>query len=370
MSFHINLFRQIAAENPGNFFVSSTSIQAAMSIATAAAAGKTEKELASVLDMEALLDLDSYEVTHHIQGERFRNLRNDSLTIANRFWVNEEYDLKPAYCDLVSRAYDTKIGTLDVSDPENEAARVNRWVEKNTNDKIHDLISPDVINPDLLAILVNCIAYKGEWTTKFDKKDTRDEQFCVAHDQTVYAPRMSRLIECNYLFESGVQAIALDLENDIALVCVMPSARYDGEVNTITLDDVIATIDEGFINRVLDSYKNEVDVGLVKWKFEGTYPLIPTFKALGVNQVFDSRSDLSRMSDESVYISDILHKTFISVDEDGAEMVAATKVDFALECAFMRPSFVTDRPFIYFAVDRKSRTILFSGRVSDPTVSE
>lgn len=357
MSFALNLFRQVATEQSGNFFISSASVLAAMAIATAGANGETESELDQVLELNG-----DYQSKHRSLGELMRALSSGNLTMANRLWVNDQYQLKPEFCNFVAETYNTSVATLDVTDPDNEAARINRWCEKNTNGKIKDIADPATINEMLLATLVNAIAYKGSWTSKFDKKMTRDDSWFCSDGTEITAPRMNQTLECRVkVWDKATTAIALELDGDVAMVLIKP---YN---ENISLESVVESLTEEKIVSVLDAYENEVVVSLVKWKFEGKYDLIPTMEGLGAHSAFvEGVADFDRMTNESIYISGITHKTFISVDEEGAEMAAATKVDFGLESAYMPFVFETNRPFVYFAVDRKTKTILFSGRVSNP----
>ena len=361
MSFALNFFRQVASEKEGNLFISSASVLTAMAIATAAADGNTETELSAVLDLTG-----SYEQKHASLGSVCQLLQTEYLSLANRFYVNDEFDLKAPYSSFVSDVYQVKVSGVDVTEPESEAARINLWVEKKTNDKIKDIIKPSMIDGNLFAFLINAIAYKGEWINKFDKSRTSDAGWTLPGDEgTVQVPRMHKTFdEIPYKRSEKFHSISLDLQGDVAMVLVLPT-------NGSTLNEVIATISEEDITSVPGGYKTEVVVGLTKWQFGGTYSLVDTFKALGVNDAFsDSDANFSRMADRQVYISDIIHKTFIKVDEEGAEMAAATVVKFALECCSMPLMFLTEQPFIYFAVDKNTKTILFSGRCSDPRKTE
>lgn len=362
MSFTLNLFRQVAAENEGNLFVSPASILSAMAIATAGTDGNTEAELSTVLGLEG-----AYETKHASLGSTSQLLQTDYLSLANRIYVNDNYDLKPEFANFAREVYDVQVSGLDVSDPENEAARVNRWVEKKTNGKIKDIVNAGMIDPDFYAFIINAIAYKGNWKNKFDKKQTFDVAWTLPNDGGVTeVPRMHKLFdEIPYKRGDNFHSIALDLEGDVSMVLVLPTKEF-------SLDEVIASITEEEIASVTTAWNQEVMVGLAKWQFGGTYKLVDTFKELGVRDAFDEvNANFSRMTDQSISISDIIHKTFIKVDEEGAEMAAATVVVCRMEsCAAAPPEFITDQPFIYFAVDKNTKTILFAGRVSDPRQTE
>lgn len=358
MSFAMNLFRQVAKENPGNFFISSASVLSALAIATAAANGETETQMDQVLDL-----VGPYEDKHLTMGAQLSSLRSDKLALANRLWVNDKFTLKGDFANFVGDAYQTKIGDVDVSDPENEAERINRWCEKSTNGKIKDVVSADSVNDDLYAILINAIAYQGSWVKKFEAKRTVPFNWTLESGETVEVPVMQQTLDCPYWRRDGMHAIALDLEGDVAMVLVMPE---DG--SEVTLDQIVETLPEGYLSDILNSYQDEVIVGLAKWEFEGTYDLIPTCQELGIRDAFEEGlANFSRMAKESIYISAILHKTSVKVNEEGAEMSAVTKVSFGLESCMAQPkTFITTEPFVFFAVDKKSGTTLFSGRVSDP----
>lgn len=357
MSFALNLFRQVASEESGNFFISSASVLSAMALATAAARGNTEAELSTVLDLTG-----SYEEKHAKLGSVCQLLQTDQLSLANRIFVNDQFDLENEYARFVKDVYDVKVSGIDVSEPEAEAARVSTWVEKKTNGKIKDIVKPDLVNTDLFAFLVNAIAYKGQWLDKFNKAHTYDDSWTLPNDGgTVQVPRMNKTFDkIPYARGENFHSVALDLEGDVAMVVILPTEGH-------TLDEVIASLSESDVTKVPSAYKREVVVSLAKWQYEGEYGMVDTFKELGVHDAFDGRvADFSRMTDQGVFISDIIHKTFIKVDEEGAEMAAATIVVAMIECVSMPTMFLTDQPFVYFAVDKNTKTILFSGRCSDP----
>ncbi len=359
MSFSINFFREIACSEDGNFFISPINVLAAMSIADAAAKGATENELDLVLGLNG-----TYEQKHRKVSHLLDSLISENLQMANRIWVNQDYTLDDDFSNFISENYHVGVGTIDVSKPDEEAERIDRWTSEHTNEKITTIADPDNINDKLYAVLISAIAYKGSWLRKFDKNSTWNDTWNLGNGSSITVPMMHcGGYLCGYTRDYPdlmFNGISLDLEGDLAMVLIAPA-------DSVTLEQVIALVGEDEINSIIDSHKMGVNIGLVKWKFEGSYELVDSFKNLGVEKAFDeSQADFHRMTPFQVYISDIVHKTMIEVNEEGAEMAAATKVEFGLESCCLPPSFNTDRPFIYFAVHKPTRQILFAGRVMDP----
>lgn len=352
--FSLDLLRTVSETNSGNIFLSPVSILAAMSVATAATDGDTESELKTALGLDG-----DYNSCHRANGDNLRQLVGDGLTIANRIWINESIPLHEAYRTFISDVYDVKVSDVDTSDSAGEAARINRWVEKATNEKIHEIINPGMINPDLVAIITNAIAYQGNWIEKFDPEDTFPGNWKLDDGSAVLVDMMNKYSDCRapYIKTKTYSGISLKLDGDVSMAIILPNADT-------SCDSVLSGLETKDILAVVDGYTRDVMVSIPKWTVETEYKLIPTFQAMGVSKAFGG-GDFSRMSGESIFISDIVHKAFVRVNEEGAEMAAATAVVATLECMVASPPhFKADRPFLYFAV--KNGEILFAGRLSDP----
>ncbi len=367
MSYALNLLRQVVADKPqDNVFISPISVLAAMSMATAGADTQTEKELRQALGMSE----GSYEDAHRAVGQLLRSLQ--SVKIANRVWVNDRIALMEDYRVLVDEIYNSKVSYLDVSDPQGEAGRVNAWCKRETNERIESLITPDHINPDLAAILTNAVVFKQNWKKQFDSKYTQDDDWTLPNGERVEVPLMNKPFDFQapVLRRGNVLGLALEFEGDVSMILLQPSVRAETiEEHMSQLDQVLAEVDQPFIDQLLNRYSSDVILAMPRWKSQSEYSMVPYFQGMGVEAAFQDGADFSRMTDEACYISEIIHKTFIEVNEEGAEMVAATAVVMTLECAVVAapPTIIRlDRPFIYLAVDNKTGTPLFAGRLLDP----
>ena len=247
--------------------------------------------------------------------------------------------------------------------------KINSWVSEKTHGKIDKIL--EKIGPDTVMHLINAIYFKAAWTTAFDKDRTYKGRFTLSDESEVTADYMDfnpdadfQLLSYSYdSWENGFSVIRIPYGRDVfAFYGIVPS--YENETN---IDDFIAQIAENGFDHYLQLLSKKTlknfPLKLPKFKFGYEKSLVNVFKELGMEMVFVG--GLDNISGSDLYISDIFHKTFIEVNEEGTEAAAIT--DIGVDCAGDLPGFYADRPFVFMIRDDRTGSILFIGKVEDPT---
>ncbi len=351
----------------GNLFLSPYSISTALTMTYAGARGRTAEQMAKVLCLPA-----SGEAVHGAYGA----LQNDlnaagaggafELVVANRLWGQKGYEFLPDFLKLLEADYGAGIGTLDFA-KETEAARqiINAWVEKQTRDKIKELLKPGILGRETTLVLTNAIYFKGKWAEEFDKKATQEEDFFLAPEKKITVPLMHQTADFGYFEGDGLQALELPYRGDrLAMVVLLPKAK-DGLAAleaSLSADKVAEWVGK--------LHRREVQVALPRFKTTAEFSLKDPLVAMGMADAFDpSKADLSGMNGQKdLFISAVIHKAFVDVNEEGTEAAAATAVVIRPKNGGRPPpEFRADHPFLFLIRDTKTGAILFLGRILDPT---
>ncbi|MBI3831687.1 MAG: sigma-70 family RNA polymerase sigma factor [Planctomycetes bacterium] len=374
-AFAADFYAKLKGDPKKNLFFSPYSISTALAMTYAGARGNTADEMAKALHFTVLNDR-----LHAACGGLIADLNADQkdgkprgfkLAVANRLFGAQKYKFLPEFLDLNEKAYGAPLESMDFLGA-TEASRkaINAWVEKKTQDKIKDLILAGQLDPGTSLVLVNAIYFKGDWLEQFDKKQTKDEPFNVAVDKQVTAATMHRTDHWMYYEEEGkFQVLELPYVNRELSMLVFLPAQVDGLAgfeNTLTAENIKKWT--GGLTRA------EVILSLPKFKMTwGTENIANQLQELGIKDAFVyPQADFSGMDGSKLlYISLVLHKAFVDVNEEGTEAAAATAVVMAPGAAPVRDRpkpkvFKTDRPFCFAIRDNTSGAILFIGRVANP----
>jgi hypothetical protein len=269
---------------------------------------------------------------------------------------------------LTKENYGAGLREVDfVNAAEREQARktINSWVEKETKEKIKDLIPQGVLDALTRLVLTNAIYFKGDWALEFDKKQTTDAPFKISADKEVTVPLMYQKGDFKYAQEDGLQIIELPYKGDELSMVVLLPAEVDG----------LAELEKSLTPKDLNRWstllrKREVYVYLPKFKMTtGPLELGGVLKAMGMKDAFSlPPADFSGMTgSRDLFISNVLHKAFVAVDEKGTEAAAATAVVVTLTAELAAsPVFRADHPFVFVIKDNRSGSILFMGRLTNP----
>jgi len=254
--------------------------------------------------------------------------------------------------------------TVDfTADPDGVRRTINDWVAQQTADKIKDLIPSEAINPLTRMVLANAIYFNASWFHPFEKSLTTDEDFILPDQNVIQVPMMHETESMGYMQGDGYQAVDLAyVGGDLSVLIIVPDQDQFGVVETGLSTD--------FINTVIASLQyGRVNLGLPKFKFESSFSLSEALTGMGMTDAFDLNSaDFSGMDGaRDLYISAVIHKAYVAVDEAGTEAAAATAVIMAIFAMPAEPITLTiDRPFIFAIRDIPTGSILFMGRVMKP----
>ena len=366
-AFGCELYSELKAE-AGNLFLSPFSISTALSMAAAGAKGRTAEEMDRVLHLPADAPAAFGEVLKSLNAAPAgKQKRGFTLSTANALWAQQGYPWRPEYKKLA--ATDFGAGLYDVDFKGNaEAARavVNAWVEKETHDKIKELLPQGSVTIDTRLVLTNAIYFKGDWQTPFEKKATKELPFTLASGKKAEMPLMHRVGGYLYAEADGYQMLDLPYAgNRVSMTVILPK-KPDGltAVEKELTGDKLGAALQGL------RFEKEVHVHLPRFKVERSFTLNKPLMALGMKAAFTA-ADFGKMhmGGEDLNISAVLHKAFVDVNEEGTEAAAATGVVIATTSLAPPPKpkhFRADHPFLFLIRDHTTGSVLFLGRLSEP----
>jgi len=335
----------------------------------AGARGQTAAEMAEVLHFTLPVEAINrafYSLTGALgSGENSSSDSGDSFTlsISNGLWVEAGFSLLDEYVAEVTRYYSAAVRNLDfISDPEGSRETINEWVAERTMNRIQDLIPSGALNEDTRVVLTNAVYFKASWSNPFDERSTADAPFSLAGDSTIDVPMMNQTEFFNYVATEGCRAVELDYAaGGASMLILLP----DGDIEEFQQGfsaDMLQTI-----RRRLSSCN--VTLSMPKFEFSRSMQLSQLLRELGMVSAFGSGADFSGFTgNPDLFISEVLHKAFVKVDETGTEAAAATAVIMALTAIPEQPMQMNiNSPFLFFILDSESGSILFMGRVMNPS---
>jgi serpin B len=363
-AFALSLYSQLEAGDD-NIFYSPTSISAALAMTYAGARGQTAGQMAQVLHFRvASLHADFGALLNELAAKGHDD--GEVLTIANALWGRQGYPFRPQFIELASKTYRAGHESLDFAgNPDQARLTINAWIEKETRDKIKDMLAPGVITADTRLVLTNAVYFKGAWSHVFVKEATRDEPFWRHGREAISVPLMHQRHHYRYAEPPGLQVLELPYRKHLALVVFLPRDRAG-------LRELEKSLTPDRIDQWLGKMKaTEVDLWLPRFKVTAAMNLKKRLSELGMPLAFSDDADFSGISDkEGLKISEVVHKAYVDVNEEGTEAAASTAVMITPATARMDPHppvvFRADHPFIYMIRDPDTASILFLGRLTDP----
>jgi serpin B len=362
-AFAFDLYARLR-EKEGNLFFSPESISTALAMTYAGARGETAAEMAKTLHFT--LKPDHLHPAFHALIDELNGAgkkRGYQLNVANALWGQEGYHFLKDFLELTRKNYGAGLREVDFA-RNTEAARktINAWVEKETQDKIKDLLQPGVIDSLTRLVLTNAIYFKGDWYRQFKKDLTRKEPFHVSAGKKIDVPTMHDTGSFKYLDGGSFQALEMQYKGkELSMVVLLPK-KIDG------LGELEKTLSADKLADWLPKLREqEVGVSLPKFKMTSEFSLKDTLAAMGMKQLFNAATaDLSGMNGKpDLFVSAVIHKAYVDVNEEGTEAAAATGVVVTLKAA-AHPFFQADHPFAFLIRDNHSGSILFLGRVVNP----
>jgi serpin B len=367
-AFALDMYRSLRAQD-GNLIFSPFSISLALAMTYAGARGGTETQMAQTLHFNLPQSqlhpaFNALDLALASQGKASEDQTPLQLNIANGVWAEQTYPFLPDFLDTVALNYGAGIRQADfVNNYEPVRKEINGWVEDQTKNKIKDLLVPGTLNPDTRMVLVNAIYFKADWLRQFKKESTTDQPFHLLDGSTVNVPMMSQDARVPYAAGDGWQAVDFPYAGDTAAMTII----VPDEGNFETFD---STFDlDTFDSLLADMQPTALVFGLPKFSFTRDFGLARQLSDMGMPDAFDpGRADFSGMTgNRDLFVSDVVHKAFVAVDEKGTEAAAATAVIMQLSAALPPSnSLIVDRPFLFVIHDTVSGQILFMGRVVNP----
>ena len=378
-AFSVALYGKLAAQ-PGNLFFSPYSIATAIGMVYAGAKGGTATQIAHVLHLDQfapntpgpalqaayLRALPQQHLLGDTQADGFK------FNAANAIWGADSYRFSPSFLAALKTSFGADLTPLDFTAPAAASTRINGWIADQTQNKIQNLISPDMLTPDTRLLLTNAVYFKAAWATQFDPSATDQEPFHLAPGTAVPTAMMNQQDNFYLDTEDGVQVLTLPYRyNDASMVIILPTAQTG-------LPAIEAGLTADKLSRwVQNSQITLVAVTLPKFTTTSTLGLNSVLSALGMPNAFNpTHANFTGVAGDParpLYISAVLHQAKVDVDENGTEAAAATAV--IMETATASPDetppqpvpFLADHPFLYLIRDNQSGNILFMGRITDPT---
>ncbi|MGI8985371.1 MAG: serpin family protein [Nocardioidaceae bacterium] len=347
---------------PGeNVVVSPASIGTAFAMLRPGAAGTTAAEIDDVLHFPADGLGPAYNaLTRSWQTGEPTSKSAPELAVANALWAQEGLPLEGDYLDAVKRDFGAGVATVDFTQPSAQE-QINDWVKEQTRDRIDKLF--DDLPPDTKLVLANAVYLKATWETEFDPNETYDADFFVDGDRPVQAATMHTNTAYDFARGNGWRAVRLPYaESDMSMWLLLPDAGT--EMSPVDLLDptLLAQARE-------DATGQDVQLSLPTWDFQSDLPLAGTLQDMGMRQAFTGAADFSALSSTALFVSDVVHRADITVDEEGTEAAAVTGIAMAEVAApaLTGVEMTVDRPFAFAIVDDTTGAPLFEGVVHDPT---
>jgi len=363
--FALDLYGRLSPKK-GNLFFSPYGISTALTMTYAGARGETARQMRDVLAFrigDDRLHAGCANLSASLEADP--KTAGYELTIANALWGQRGYGFQSAFLALNRKHYGAGLKSVDfVRNAEGARKEINGWVEKKTRDRIKDLIPAGVLSPLTRLVLTNAIYFKGDWAAKFKESRTKDGIFQVSAAEKVTVPMMKQTEKFGYHQGRGFQALELPYKGDaLSMVMFLPES-IDGLAG---LEKVLTAKKIAEVTARLRRQK--VRLEMPRFKMTLFVSLKDALVAMGMADAFsDRRADFSGMTGRrDLYISAVLHKAFVEVNEEGTEAAAATAVVMALRgMPAPPPLFRADRPFVFIIRDRGTGAILFMGRVANP----
>ncbi len=371
VAFAFDLYRTLRSED-GNLFFSPYSISTALAMTYAGAAGETASQMAATMHFNLPAEslhpaFNAYALDLKARAEQEAEGTPFELSIANSLWGQEGFPFLDEFLDLLAENYGAGMRLVDyINDTEGARKAINGWVSDETREKVKDLIPEGSLTADARLVLANAIYFKAEWLNRFEETATGPEPFQLLDGSTVEVPMMHQSESYGYVIGDEYMAVELPYRyGDTSMLIILPDEGQFQAVEQQLSPEMIT----GLLGRM--TFGPSVNLGLPKFTYDSDFDLKEALIDLGMPDAFDRvRADFSGMDGaRDLYIAHVLHKAFVSVDEKGTEAAAATAVIMEVTSAPMgEPITLTiDRPFVYMIRDQQTGSILFLGRVLNPT---
>lgn len=360
--FGFKLFEEVLKqENNKNVFISPASVAIALDMTYNGANGSTQQAMAKALELQGL----SLQEINYSNAALKQLLENSDpeiqLNIANSLWANQGVKFNPDFIKKNQDFYQAKVTNLNFQDP-NSVSKINNWVSESTRGRIDKIV--EKIEPDQVLFLLNAIYFKGKWTNEFDKQQTVQQPFYLTSGTQKQHPMMSQKGKYKYYENEQFQAASLPYGKDGKFSFYVFLPKKNSNLKSF-YENLNAENWEKWISQFS---LREGLIRLPRFKMDYEITLNTALEALGMGEAFTNQADFSQMG-QNFQISEVKHKTFVEVNEEGTEAAATTSVGVtAVSATFNQQPFqmIVDRPFFCAIRDNQTGSILFMGAILDP----
>lgn len=368
-SFAFDLFGKMAEQADGkNFFMSPLSVSMALAMTMNGANGQTYDDMQGTLGLSGLSE-DEINQSYSNISSLFGNLDpNVKFTIANSIWYRNTFSIADAFVNVNRKYFDAEVGSLDFNDP-GAADVINSWISSMTEKKIPRVLESP-IDPSVMMYLINALYFNGTWEHQFDKSATKPLPFYLSDGAQKDVPTMTVHDTLKYYTADNVSVVELPYgKGDYSMWILLPSA-------TSSLPALTGSLTSNEYQAILDGLRDtDVQLQLPKFKIRYDTLLNDPLKSLGMGIAFGPAADFSRMEDgenqRQLFISRVIHSTYIDVNEQGTEAAAVTVVEMSRATNQGDEGgpvfFKADRPFMFLIKENHENTIMFMGAVTRPS---
>jgi serpin B len=365
--FAFDLYQQLAEQSQQNLFFSPYSISSALAMTSAGARGQTADQMSEVMYFKKLGD--KLHEGFGLMIERLNTGGQDAayqLNVANALWGQHNFNFLDSFLDLVQKNYQAGLKRVDFRQTDAARQEINRWVAGKTRDKIEELLKAGDLSPLSRLVLTNAIYFKGNWASRFKEKQTRQEPFYLIDGKTIDAPFMHQEERFGYMENQDLKILEMAYTGEEVSMLILLPQKKDG------LPEMGRSIDLKQLNEWIKRLRTvEVKVAMPKFKMTYRTYLASILTSMGMKNAFDpDKANFSGMTGrKDLHISSVVHEAYVDVNEEGTEAAAATGVTMRVTSVQPRrtPVFRADHPFLFMIRDRKTNSVLFWGRVMDPS---
>jgi serpin B len=357
-TFGLRLALTVVEQSPGkNVFLSPLSVFFALAMTEAGAANST---LAAMKKTLALPDVDVG--TWFTAVGNLRELLAADVSIANALWADHQQPLAPSFIRICQNVFGAEATSLNFEDP-HATAQINAWVNEKTEGKIPTIVTQDLVT-QAAVILTNAVYFAGRWDQQFSKSATQGEDFHKSDGSTKTVAMMRRShLKLAYRKGANYEAVALGYRgSEVGFYALLPASGQAPK-------DVLGSLDVAALLRSVQEF--DVDLKLPRFNLDYSAGLAEYLRKMGMDVAFRfPGADFTPMGSKLFYISEVVHKTRLEVDEDGTVAAAATAVVMAAGSAMARPrekkTLIFNRPFVVLMANLRTGAILFAGAVEQP----
>ncbi|MGJ5630662.1 serpin family protein [Nostoc sp. CALU 1950] len=362
--FGFKLFSEVLKNDQGenNVFISPSSVAIALAMTYNGASGSTQQAMAKTLELQGM---NLPEINSSYAAALKQLLDNSDakvqLNIANSLWANQDVSFAPDFLKRTQDFYQAKVSNLNFKDAA-ASSTINNWVKENTNGKINKIV--ETIEPNQVLFLINAIYFKGNWSNEFDKQETAQHPFYITSGRQKQHPMMSQKGDYRYYESEQFQAVSLPYGKDGKVSFYIFLPKENSNLKTFYQNLNI----ENWEKWMTQFNKQEGFIRLPRFKTDYDVTLNDALKTLGMEEAFSNKANFSGMG-KNFAISQVKHKTFVEVNEEGTEAAAATSVGIVTTSLRDEPEpfrMIVDRPFFCAIRDNQTGSILFMGSIIEP----